>query len=59
MAYFNESGGNTESDVLSNKLVSNENLRVKVKQILSESQFYQVEPIEVLSIIKDSNGENT
>ena len=58
MAYFNESGGNTESDVLSNKLVSNENLRVKVKQILSESQFYQVEPIEVLSIIKDSNGEN-
>ncbi len=57
MAYFNESGGNTESDVLSDKLVSNESLRVKVKQILSESQFYQVEPIEVLSIKKDTNGE--
>ena len=56
MAYFNESGGNTESDVLSDKLVSNESLRVKVKQILSESQFYQVEPIEVLSIIKDTIG---
>tara|TARA_R100000005_G_scaffold95701_1_gene78318 strand:- start:1095 stop:2948 length:1854 start_codon:yes stop_codon:yes gene_type:complete len=59
MAYIKESSkGNTESDVLSNKLVSNESLRVKVKQILSENQFYQAEPVEVLEVLKDKEGKD-
>ena len=54
MAFYKEVGKNTESTTLDNRVVSTDDLRVKVKQILQERQWHQIEPIEVVDVITDT-----
>ena len=54
MAFYKEVGKNTESTTLDNRVVSTDDLRVKVKQILQERQWHQIEPVEVVDVITDT-----
>ena len=56
MAFFDSlKKGTNESNPLSNRLVTEDNLRVKVKQLLQKEVFHQIEPLEVVEILKDEN----
>lgn len=54
MAFYKEVGKNTESTTLDNRVVSTDDLRVKVKQILQERQWHQIEPVEVIDVITNT-----
>ena len=55
MAFYKEVGKNTESTTLDNRVVSTDDLRVKVKQILQERQWHQIEPVEVIDVITNTD----
>ena len=54
MAFYKEVGKNTESTTTDNRVVSTDDLRVKVKQILQEKQWHQIEPVEVIDVITNT-----
>ena len=56
MAFFDSlKKGTNEPNPLSNRLVTEDNLRVKIKQLLQKEVFHQIEPLEVVEILKDEN----
>jgi len=42
--------GTSEASTLSNKLVTERDLRLKIQQLVNESEFNQIEPVEVLKV---------
>lgn len=59
MAFYKQVGKNTESNTLDNRVVSTDDLRVKIKQILSEEQWYQIEPVEVIDLVTTAEKKAT
>ena len=59
MAFYKQVGKNTESNTLDNRVVSTDDLRVKIKQILSEEQWHQIEPVEVIDLVTTAEKQAT